>query len=60
VMTAVAVRPSAAAVIVACPFPTANTRPWEETVATDGVLLVHVSVLPVNALPDASRGVAVS
>lgn len=43
---AVAVDPSALAVIVAVPFPVATTLPLESTVATAGLLVDHETVIP--------------
>jgi hypothetical protein len=60
VINAVADRPSAAAVIVACPLATPTTRPVAVTDAMDVFELVHAMVRPARALPAASRGVAVS
>jgi hypothetical protein len=59
-MAAVAVFPSAAAVIVAWPFATPTTSPVCVTLAMLVLLLVQVIVRPVSVLPPASRAVAVS
>jgi hypothetical protein len=60
VMSAVAERPSADAVIVVWPPATATTSPLGVTVATFALLLVQEIVRPVSTFPPASRGVAVS
>src|SRR6266550_4154347 len=60
VMAAVPLCPSLVAVIVAEPATTPLTSPLELTVATEVLLLDHVIVRPVSALPLASFGVAVS
>ena len=52
--------PSLMAVMVADPAATPLTNPVPLTVATPPLLLVHVTVRPLNALPLASFGVAVS
>src|SRR5438094_323382 len=52
--------PSLVAVIVALPPPLPCTSPLAVTLATAVVLLSHVTVRPVNGLPLASFGVAVS
>src|SRR5438093_9807891 len=52
--------PSLVAVIVAEPAVTPLTSPLPVTVATDVLLLAHVTTRPVNGLPLASFGVAVS
>src|SRR5712691_7344326 len=52
--------PSLVAVIVAEPATFPVTSPFELTVATAVLLLAHVTVRPVNGLPFASFGVAVS
>jgi len=52
--------PSLVAVIVAVPATTPLTRPLPFTVATDVLLLDHVTTRPVRGLPLASFGVAVS
>jgi hypothetical protein len=54
VTMAVPVFASLVAVIVASPALTDVTNPVEFTVATDGLLLVHVTVLPESASPLAS------
>src|SRR6266566_2334930 len=59
-MTAVPLCPSLVAVIVADPAATPDTSPLPLTVATDVLLLDHVTVRPVSGLPFASFGVAVS
>jgi hypothetical protein len=48
------------AVIVADPFATAVTRPADETVATDELEVVHVTVAPEIVVPPASCTVGVS
>src|SRR6266550_2787800 len=60
VMAAVPLCPSLVAVIVAEPATTPLTSPLELTVATEVLLLDHVTVRPVSGLPLASFGVAVS
>jgi hypothetical protein len=60
VTAAVPLTPSAVAVIVADPAPTAVTRPVPLTVATAGALEVQVTSRPVRSAPLASRAVAVS
>src|SRR6266699_2063529 len=60
VMAAVPLCPSLVAVIVAEPAPTPVTRPLPLTVATDVLLLVHVTTRPDNVLPLASFVVALS
>ena len=52
--------PSLVAVIVADPAALLVTRPLGPTVATAVLLLAHVTVRPVSALPAESFGVAVS
>src|SRR5438067_11900148 len=52
--------PSLVAVIVADPAALLVTRPLGLTVATAVLLLAHVTVRPVSALPAESFGVAVS
>jgi len=52
--------PSLVAVMVAAPVATALTRPLLLTVATAALLVVHVTRRPVNGLPPASFGIAVS
>ena len=51
---------SEVAVIVAEPTATAVAMPLELTVATAGLLLLHVTVRPSRAFPTASFGVAVN
>ena len=46
--------------MVAVPMATADTVPVAETVATAGVLLLHMTARPVIAAPPASRAVATS
>jgi hypothetical protein len=60
VIEAVPVLPSLVAVIVVLPPPTAVTNPFASTVATDGLLEVHVTIRPVRMLLFASLSVAVS
>src|SRR5437667_688661 len=60
VMADVPLCPSLVAVIVADPAATPDTSPLPLTVATDVLLLDHVTVRPVTGLPFASFGVAVS
>ena len=60
VIDAVPLFPSLVAVIVAEPGVTAETRPALLTVATDVLLLVHVTVRSESAFPFASLGIAVS
>ena len=60
VIVAVPLIPSTVAVMVAVPAATAETVPVAETVATAGVLLLHVTARPVSDAPAASRAVAVS
>jgi hypothetical protein len=60
VIAALPLFPSLVAVIVAEPAAAPVTTPLEFTVAADGLLLVHVTVLPESALPLASFGVAVN
>src|SRR5439155_377046 len=60
VTVALPVLPSLVAVIVADPAVPPVTRPLVLTVATLGLLLVHVTGRPVSALPAESFGVAVS
>ena len=60
VIAAVPLCPSLVAVIVAEPAPTPVTRPLPFTVATDGLLLVHVTTRPDNVLPLASFAMALS
>src|SRR5207244_4109085 len=52
--------PSDVAVMVVEPAATPVTSPLAFTVPTDGLLLAHVTVRPLSALPFASFGVAVS
>jgi hypothetical protein len=52
--------PSLVAVIVADPAVTPVTNPLAVTVANAGALLAHVTTRPLNGLPAASSGVAVS
>src|SRR5207245_2465125 len=59
-MTAVPVRPSLVAVIVAEPTATAPASPLPFTAATDGLLLVQVTVRPLSTLPAESVVVAPS
>src|SRR5438874_513171 len=59
-MAAAPLCPSLMAVIVAEPATTPLTSPLELTVATAVLLLDHVIVRPVSALPLASFGVAVT
>src|SRR5437763_7630020 len=58
VATDVPLCPSLVAVIVAVPAATPVTRPPLVTVAMPALLLVHVTVRPIRALPLASVGVA--
>jgi len=60
VTTDVPLCPSDVAVIVVEPATTPVTRPLAFTVPTEVLLLAHVTVRPVNGLPFASFGVAVS
>jgi len=60
VMAAVLVALSHAAVMMAVPAASAVTSPVPFTVATPGLLLVHVTTRPVNTFPFASFGVAPS
>jgi hypothetical protein len=60
VIEAVPVFVSLVAVIVVLPPPAAVTKPLASTVATDGMLEVHVTVRPVRTLLFASLSVAVS
>src|SRR2546421_1210629 len=60
VMAAVPLCPSLVAVIVAEPATLPVTSPLEVTVATDVLLLAHVTTRPDNGLPLPSLGVAVS
>jgi len=60
VMLAVPLCPSLVAVIVAEPAAAPVTKPLPVTVATDVLLLAHVTVRPDNGAPFASCGVAVS
>jgi len=60
VIVALPLCPSHVAVIVAEPATFPVTSPFELTVATAVLLLAHVTVRPVNGLPFASFGVAVS
>src|SRR6266516_2893487 len=60
VMLALPLCPSLVAVIVAEPAVTPLTSPLPFTVATDVLLLAHVTTRPVSGLPLASFGVAVS
>src|SRR6266567_2979715 len=60
VMADVPLCPSLVAVIVADPAATPDTSPLPLTVATDVLLLDHVTVRPVSGLPFASFVVAVS
>src|ERR1700686_3726350 len=60
VMAAVPPWPSLAAVMVASPGAMPVTRPLPATVATLGLLEVHVTTRPLNGLPFPSLGVAVS
>src|SRR6266699_590665 len=60
VTTDVPLCPSEVAVIVVEPATTPVTRPLAFTVPTEVLLLAHVTVRPVNGLPFASFGVAVS
>ena len=46
--------------MTAVPWATPVTEPEDETDATEELLLDHVIVRPVSALPSASRGVALS
>lgn len=58
VTTAIAVLPSATAVMVADPTLSPTTRPDDDTVAIDGTRLVHVKVRPLNVPPCASVATA--
>src|SRR6266566_395335 len=60
VIAAVPLWPSLVAVIVADPGARAVTFPFTSAIATDVLLLDHVTVRPVSGLPFASFGVAVS
>src|SRR5437870_123452 len=60
VIAAVPLCPSLVAVIVADPGAMPVTFPFTSAIATDVLLLVHVTVRPVSGLPFASFGVAVS
>ena len=60
VITALPLRPSLVAVIVAVPVLTALTTPLALTVATAVLLLLHETARPVSTLFDASRVVAVA
>src|SRR2546423_879600 len=60
VIDAVPLFPSLVAVIVAEPATTPVTRPVGLTMATDVLLLVHVTARSERAFPFASRGIAVS
>ena len=60
VMVDVPLCPSLVAVIVAEPAVTPVTSPLPVTVATDALLLLHVTTRPDNVLPLASLAVAVS
>jgi hypothetical protein len=60
VMTDVPLLPSLVAVMVAVPTATPVTNPVELTVATVGLLELHVTTRPVNTPPMESRVVAVS
>src|SRR5207249_6480209 len=60
VMLAVPLCPSLVAVIVAGPAAAPVTKPLPVTLATDVLLLAHVTVRPDNGVPFASFGVAVS
>ena len=60
VIVLVALCPSLVAVIAAEPAATPLTKPLALTVATPTLLLAHVTVRPLKALPPASLGVAVS
>ena len=60
VMAADPAIPSLVAVIVAGPGAMAVTRPVPLTVATEAAFVLQVTVRPVSAVPDASRGVAAS
>src|ERR1051325_10144181 len=60
VMADVPLCPSLVAVIVADPAAIPDTSPLPLTVATDVLLVDHVTVRPVSGLPFASFGVAVS
>src|SRR5204863_191446 len=60
VMLEVPLCPSLVAVIVAEPAAPAVTSPLPSTLATDVLLLDHVTARPVSALPLASFGVALS
>src|SRR5438552_12747745 len=59
VTLAVPLCPSLVAVIVADPAAAAVTSPLPSTLATDVLLLDHVTVRPASAVPLASFGVAV-
>src|SRR2546426_5589442 len=58
VIAAVPLCPSLVAVIVADPGAMPVTLPFTSAIATDGLLLAHVTVRPVSGLPFASFGVA--
>src|SRR5690348_4774583 len=60
VMAAVPLLPPLAAVIVAGPAATPVTSPLVLTVATELVLVLHVTARPLSGFPAESRGVAVS
>jgi hypothetical protein len=60
VIDAVAVRPSQVAVMVAVPTAAAVTNPTPFTVATEELLVDQLTTRPVNKVPLASRGDAVS
>ena len=60
VMDDVPLLPSLVAVIVADPATTPATRPVRLTVATEVLLLVHVTVRPERKVPLTSLGVALS
>src|SRR5687768_4905679 len=59
-MVAEPVRPSMVAKMTALPVPTPVTMPADDTVATDGAPVVHVTVRPVSTVPRASRATTVS
>jgi len=56
--TAVPLIPSLVAVIVTLPAATPVTKPFADTVATPGALLLQLMVRPVSGLPAESLGVA--
>src|SRR3989442_9641882 len=60
IIVAVPLCPSLAAVMVAVPAPTPLTSPLPLTVATDALLVAHVTTRPSSGVPLASFGVAVS